>query len=567
MKKLLVVLFVALMLATSAFATFEKVNTYNNDFSDVKDTNWFANDVKSAYELGFMNGKGEGLFDPNGNVTVAEGITMAARVHAIYNGKDITKAEEAPEAPAATDEIRYDFDSLDGHRLNHATGDVKDGVLVMEPDAANAGGNFDLGVFIEETEIDTSVYKTMTVRMRRDEKENINERKETIEIFFATDAEPTLGAGKNYLYHIVRNVDMAEWNEYVFDMSASEGWKGTVTKVRFDPTNNNGTYYIDSIVFSAGSAPKVEEPKKDPKWYDMYVDYAVANGIIKKTTFGNYTRNATRAELASLFAAALPAEHFTAINDIKGIPDVDKDASYAKDLLMLYNAGVITGSDAEGTFNPSSDIKRSEVAAIINRVALPENRQKKDTVTTVWEDDKPVAPVVPEVPKADDDATEEEHTATPFDVEFTEASDLDFFAPQQVDSAEIVDGTLVMVATDRGEGRQPRYDPRLVMNGVEIDADTYKTIKIRLKAEFIGDVTNGYNTDIYFMTEGDENFSEEKSLHPNLLSVSKEDEEGWYLVTIDLSAKEAWAGKVTAFRFDPSNNNGKFTFDYIRFAK
>ena len=53
-------LLAALMLATGAFAAFEKVNTYDNNFSDVADSNWFAKDVKSAYELGFMNGKAEG---------------------------------------------------------------------------------------------------------------------------------------------------------------------------------------------------------------------------------------------------------------------------------------------------------------------------------------------------------------------------------------------------------------------------------------------------------------------------------------------------------------------------
>ena len=230
---------------------------------------------------------------------------------------------------------------------------------------------------------------------------------------------------------------------------------------------------------------------------------------------------------------------------------------------MLYNAGVVLG-DADGNFNPSSDVKRSEVAAIINRVALPESRVK-GTVDAVWEEDKPVTTVTPEVPTADENAADDEHVPTPFDVEFNDVSDLDFFAPGEVDSAEIVDGALVMVAKDRGADRQPQYDPRLVMTGVEIDASTYKTIKIRLKAEFIGEVTNGYNTDIYFMTEGDENFSEEKSLHPNLLSVSKTDAEGWYLVEIDLTERNLWNGVVTSFRFDPSNNNGVFSFDYIRF--
>lgn len=560
MKKFLAVLCVAAMLATGTFAAFEKVNAYDNNFSDVKDTNWFAKDVKSAYELGFMNGKAEGLFDPNGNVTVAEGITMAARVHAIYNGKEITKAEDnAQVAAPAGEEIRFDFDSMDGHRLNHAVGDVENGILVMQPDAPNAGGNFDLGVFMDEVSIDASVYKTMKVRMKRDKLENINDRRETIEIFFGSEANPTLGDAGNFLYVRVQDeAVMDDWYEYTFDMTGADGWKGNIVQVRFDPTNNNGKYYIDYIVFTpASSAPKKEEPKKDPKWYDMYVDYAVANGIIKKTTFGNYEKNITRTDLAGLFANALPESYFNAINDIKGIPDVKKTDKNAKELLMLYKAGVVLG-DAEGNFKPNDNIKRSEVAAIINRVALPESRVK-GTVNAVWEEDKPAAS---DTPAAD----EGEYVPSPYDVEFDDESALNVFAPSECDSAEVADGVLTIVPRDRGAERQPQYDPRLVATDVSIDANTYKTLKVRLKADYAEGVSD-FKGDIYFMVEGDDNFSEEKSLHPDIKANSKVDADGWMIVTIDLSSCKAWGGNVTAFRFDPCNGNGVFAFDYIRFAK
>ena len=49
MKKLLICVVVAAVLATGTFAAFEKVNTYNNNFSDVQDSNWFAENVKTAY--------------------------------------------------------------------------------------------------------------------------------------------------------------------------------------------------------------------------------------------------------------------------------------------------------------------------------------------------------------------------------------------------------------------------------------------------------------------------------------------------------------------------------------
>ena len=93
--KLLCVLVAVFTLATVGFAAgFTKTLSYaDGTFSDVKSTSWYAKEVASAYELGFMNGKGEGTFAPDGNVTVAEAITMASRVLAIYNGKEIAKTE------------------------------------------------------------------------------------------------------------------------------------------------------------------------------------------------------------------------------------------------------------------------------------------------------------------------------------------------------------------------------------------------------------------------------------------------------------------------------------------
>lgn len=55
-------------------------------FKDVDDSaDWFASSVASAYRLGLVNGVGGGLFSPFSNVTLAEAITMASRIHKIYN--------------------------------------------------------------------------------------------------------------------------------------------------------------------------------------------------------------------------------------------------------------------------------------------------------------------------------------------------------------------------------------------------------------------------------------------------------------------------------------------------
>ncbi|MCI9264151.1 MAG: S-layer homology domain-containing protein [Oscillospiraceae bacterium] len=45
-----------------------------------------------------------------------------------------------------------------------------------------------------------------------------------------------------------------------------------------------------------------------------------------------------------------------------------------KRTVLLYQAGILRGSDALGTFHPDEPITRAEVAAIAVRVALPEKR-------------------------------------------------------------------------------------------------------------------------------------------------------------------------------------------------
>ena len=110
-------------------------------------------------------------------------------------------------------------------------------------------------------------------------------------------------------------------------------------------------------------------------WYQPYVDYALENGIVKKGDFASYTAKVTRAEMAYIFYHALPETALPAINEIEKLPDVTASTAYSRELLGLYQAGVLTGSDPYGTANPTKTITRAEAAAIIARVALADQRQ------------------------------------------------------------------------------------------------------------------------------------------------------------------------------------------------
>lgn len=68
---------------------FAKVNEYAGNFGDIKDTDWFKEDVISSFETGLLKGKTENVFDPYGSITLAEAITLAARVHSIYTESPI----------------------------------------------------------------------------------------------------------------------------------------------------------------------------------------------------------------------------------------------------------------------------------------------------------------------------------------------------------------------------------------------------------------------------------------------------------------------------------------------
>ena len=195
--------------AIDSYENFTEKNIYTNQFADVTPENWFADYVRQAYEYGLVQGVSETKFAPDDNVTLAQTITLAARLHSIYT----------------------------------------------------------------------------------------------------TGAEP-------------------------------------------DGTVRSGS-----------------------KWYDPYVEYALANDIIT-TEYHDYNTLALRSDVAVIFSKALPIGTFNQIRSVSdgAIPDVLMSAVYSSAVYQLYRAGVLSGNDAAGTFNPNTNIKRSEIAAICIRIAAPAQR-------------------------------------------------------------------------------------------------------------------------------------------------------------------------------------------------
>lgn len=111
-------------------------------------------------------------------------------------------------------------------------------------------------------------------------------------------------------------------------------------------------------------------------WYQTYADYGRFHKIINRDYPWNVS--VSRAGYMEIFAKALPDSGWSVLNDVPdgSIPDVPMSLPQAADIYKLYRAGIVQGVNAEHFCHPSTEIKRSEVAAILTRMMNPKERLK-----------------------------------------------------------------------------------------------------------------------------------------------------------------------------------------------
>ena len=93
MKKRVFSLLLAAVLAIgtlpSAFAGYENFTAQASytpgQFTDVAESAWYAENVRTAYEYGLINGQSATTFAPDSQLTVAEAVKLAASLHSIYH--------------------------------------------------------------------------------------------------------------------------------------------------------------------------------------------------------------------------------------------------------------------------------------------------------------------------------------------------------------------------------------------------------------------------------------------------------------------------------------------------
>lgn len=338
---------------------------YDGRFKDVTTSNWFYSDVEKSYKLGLMNGRSADLFEPNGTVSIAEVITVAARMNAIYNGSTI----------------------------------------------------------------------------------------------------PSAKAGES--------------------------------------------------------------------WYTPYVNYATSKAIITSGQFTDYTAPATREQVALIFVRALPATWYKAINMFVEIPDVASTSSSFASIQRLYNAGVITGVDEKYNFKPNENIKRSELSAIINRVAIEDSRLR----------------VITEAEKSNnikmfgvDEIIKNTNPGNALENNFTE-----------------VDGCAYAMA----KTNDPIVQNLQNLLGGKVNADEYKTITVVMKTSDMSLVPAGHTAKIYFSSATAE-LSEANTSRVAWPASANAD--GTVTLKFDMSKCANWKGDITFIRFDPYDIQTDYSLVSVTFA-
>lgn len=166
---------------------------------------------------------------------------------------------------------------------------------------------------------------------------------------------------------------------YAQDVAAAEKYgilQGTGNG-RFSP---DGNLTLAQAITMAARTYAYERGETIPKtggstWYSDFLQYASDKGICAIGEFGAaYDNFCNRLTMAKLFARVVPESTATQRNDVTTLPDV-QSASENQAVFTLYQLGILTGSDKYGTFHPYQYIKRSETAAILNRVLNPDMRK------------------------------------------------------------------------------------------------------------------------------------------------------------------------------------------------
>lgn len=199
----------------------------------------------------------------------------------------------------------------------------------------------------------------------------------TAESSVLLDGDATIVSGER-LNNVFTDIFPKDWF-YADVMSAVDmGLINGMTETTFVPNGNITKAQV--IKLAACTYQKYHDGKvtlaNGSPWYQPYSDYARENGIISAEP-EDYNSAASRSYYIAVMYRAMPEQEYDEINTVSddAVPDVKQGDAYYDEIYTFYRAGIVTGSDEKGTFNPASAVRRSEVATLVARMFDPDVRK------------------------------------------------------------------------------------------------------------------------------------------------------------------------------------------------
>jgi len=310
-------------------------------FTDIPEGAWYAPYIDICYESGLIEGVGNNRFNPDGTMSIAEMLTVCARLHHVMGGGDGNIPQLPPEGPRG---LIYFTDAE-----NNKVASFDD--LVGWSDQAG-----DFIVFFEDEVIE---------RLRGSENP-LDTIILVALIYGGTQFYGTYTIDRNgrpgYLIDIPKNQDVGA---YLFE---------DMIGINLSADEYKGEWY-ESVIWYMGNIIWYGLSEEKETAIDEMIEI-IENDFPDMVLydFSDVEADCPRAMLALFLAVCIPEEYLTQINDIEAIPDFDTEL-----VRMLYNAGILGGVDEYGTFSGRGTLTRAQMAAVIARVLKPELRLNHQT--------------------------------------------------------------------------------------------------------------------------------------------------------------------------------------------
>lgn len=215
---------------------------------------------------------------------------------------------------------------------------------------------------------------------------------------------PDDAADKQYLLSNITKVRTYEPNKTFKDVQEDAWYRDPIaTAYEYDIINGKGDNVFDRYSYLTGVeaitiAARIHAYYKYGKedgdkiinaynreyngryyWWGGVVQYCKAENLIRGEEFDNSETPLTRAQMVHAWVNILQPKDMLKQNTVVKLPDVGEDTTYAADIILFYEAGILCGVDAKGTFNPNLKITRPEAAAIFMNIIDINKRQNGRT--------------------------------------------------------------------------------------------------------------------------------------------------------------------------------------------